>query len=84
MPRTGGGVGALACLAAYDVHQATVFGRCEARTGIDPFMTLVTQVMSREPYASAKRVFWLVGNGSSSPRGKAAADRLTAASRTRY
>ncbi|WP_319690171.1 hypothetical protein [Streptomyces sp. ME19-01-6] len=47
-------------------------------------MTLVTQVMSREPYASAKRVFWLVGNGSSSPRGKAAADRLTAASRTRY
>ncbi|MFD9607404.1 IS630 family transposase [Streptomyces sp. NPDC059970] len=40
-------------LAAYDVHQAKVFGRTEPRTGIDPFMNLVTQVMSVEPYASA-------------------------------
>ncbi|MEZ0095087.1 hypothetical protein [Streptacidiphilus sp. EB129] len=30
--------GALAYLAAYDVHQAKVFGRCEATTGIVPFM----------------------------------------------
>jgi transposase len=70
--------GALAYLAAYDVHRAKVFGRCEPRTGIDPFMALVTQVMSTEPYASAKRVFWVVDNGSSH-RGKAAADRLAAA-----
>ncbi|MFJ2722719.1 IS630 family transposase [Streptomyces sp. NPDC087437] len=46
--------GALAYLAAYDVHHATVFGRTEARTGIEPFVALVAQVMSQEPYASAK------------------------------
>ncbi|MFC5670760.1 transposase [Streptomyces incanus] len=68
--------GALAYLAAYDVHHAHVFGRTEPRTGIDPFMNLVTQVMSQEPYASAKRVFWIVDNGSSH-RGQKAIDRLT-------
>ncbi|MFJ5845525.1 hypothetical protein [Streptomyces sp. NPDC092903] len=36
--------GALAYLAAYDVHHARVFGHCEDRTGIVPFMNLVTQV----------------------------------------
>ncbi|WP_438452543.1 IS630 family transposase [Streptomyces asiaticus] len=70
--------GALAYLAAYDVHAANVFGRCEKTTGIDPFMALVAQVMSQEPYAGAKRVFWVVDNGSSH-RGKKAADRLAAA-----
>ncbi|MEV5011427.1 IS630 family transposase [Streptomyces sp. NPDC055692] len=54
--------GALAYLAAYDVHRVRVFGRTEARTGIDPFMNLVTQVMSKEPYASAKRVFWIAAH----------------------
>jgi transposase len=68
--------GALAYLAAYDVHRAKVFGRTEPTTGIVPFMNLVTQVMSQEPYASAKRVFWIVDNGSSH-RGKKAANRLT-------
>ncbi|MFJ9153364.1 transposase [Streptomyces sp. NPDC102270] len=67
----------MAYLAAYDVHQATVFGRCEATTGIVPFMTLVEQVMTQEPYASAKRVFWVVDNGSSH-RGKKSVDRLAA------
>jgi transposase len=70
--------GALAYLAAYDVHCAKVFGHCEKTTGIDPFMNLVAQVMSQEPYASAKRVFWIVDNGSSH-RGQKAADRLSAA-----
>ncbi|MFE5091959.1 transposase [Streptomyces sp. NPDC056638] len=70
--------GALAYLAAYDVHHAQVFGRAEPRTGTGPFMALVTQVMSQERYASAKRVFWIVDNGSSH-RGKKAADRLAAA-----
>ncbi|MGP4087686.1 IS630 family transposase [Streptomyces sp. KR55] len=70
--------GALAYLAAYDVHQATVFGHYEPTTGIAPFMALVAQVMRQEPYASAKRVFWIVDNGSSH-RGKAAAGRLVAA-----
>ena len=69
--------GALAYLAAYDVHQARVFGRCAPSTGIAPFMALVEQVMTQQPYASAKRVFWVVDNGSSH-RGKAAIDRLAA------
>lgn len=70
--------GALAYLAAYDVHQARVFGRCEPTTGIAPFRRLVEQVMTREPYASARRVFWIVDNGSSH-RGQKAIDRLTKA-----
>jgi hypothetical protein len=69
--------GAVAYLAAYDVHRGRVHGRCEDTTGIDPFMRLVQQVMSQEPYKSAERVFWIVDNGSSH-RGQAAIDRLTA------
>ena len=69
--------GALAYLAAYDVHQARVFGSCAPSTGIVPFMALVEQVMTTEPYASAKRVFWVVDNGSSH-RGQAAINRLAA------
>jgi hypothetical protein len=40
-----------------------------------PFGRLVAQVMTVEPYSSAKRVFWVVDNGSSH-RGKASVDRL--------
>jgi hypothetical protein len=68
--------GALAYLAAYDIHRAHVIGLCSETTGIDPFMDLVDQVMTQEPYASASRVFWIVDNGSSH-RGQAAIDRLT-------
>jgi transposase len=57
--------GTLAYLAAYDVHRARVLGRCEPSTGIKPFTALVDQVMSAEPYASARRVFWVVDNGAS-------------------
>jgi hypothetical protein len=57
--------GALAYLAAWDCHRAKVFGRCEPQTGIEPFDRLVHQVMTCEPYASARRVFWIVDNGSS-------------------
>lgn len=67
--------GAVAYLAAYDVHRGTVLGRCEQSTGIEPFSRLVTQVMEQEPYKSADRVFWIVDNGSSH-RGQAAIDRL--------
>ncbi len=67
--------GALAYLAAYDVHRAKIYGRCEATTGIEPFTALVEQVMTQEPYASADRVFWVVDNGSSH-RGQKAIDRL--------
>jgi transposase len=67
--------GALAYLAAWDVHRGHVMGRCEATTGIEPFARLVEQVMTTEPYASADRVFWVVDNGSSH-RGQGAIDRL--------
>jgi transposase len=67
--------GALAYLAAYDVHRAHVIGLCSDTTGIAPFTDLVEEVMTQEPYASAKRVFWIVDNGSSH-RGQAAIDRL--------
>ena len=70
--------GALAYLAGWDVHRAKVFGRCEATSGIAPFHRLVDEVMSCQPYASARRVYWVVDNGSSH-RGKAAADRLRGA-----
>lgn len=69
--------GALAYLAAYDVHPGTVIGRCAPSTGIEQFEALVDHVMSQQPYASAKRVFWVVDNGSSH-RGQAAIDRMAA------
>lgn len=70
--------GALQYLAAWDVHRARLFGRCEPKTGIAPFARLVRQVMSTEPYASARRVFWVVDNGSSH-RGDASIRRLEGA-----
>lgn len=57
--------GAWAYLAALDVHRARLFGRCEEKTGIVPFDRLVTQVMTQPPYSEARRVFWIVDNGSS-------------------
>ena len=69
--------GALAYLAAYDVHAGTVTGRCAPSTGIEQFHALVDQVMNTEPYRSATRVFWVVDNGSSH-RGQASIDRLAA------
>jgi hypothetical protein len=69
--------GSLAYFAAWDVHQAKLFGRCEPSTGIAPFKRLVAQVMGSEPYTSAKRVFWVVDNGSSH-RGAASVRRLAA------
>jgi hypothetical protein len=55
----------LAYVAAWDVHHANLFDRIEAKTGIAPFARLVQQVISTERYASARRVFWIVDNGSS-------------------
>ena len=72
--------GALTYLAALDIgrrggRRPRVFGRSEARGGIDPFDRLVRQVMTKEPYASARRVFWIVDNGSSH-RGRKSVERL--------
>lgn len=55
--------GTLAYMAAYDVHHARVMGTIADKTGIEPFTELVEKVMTTEPYASAKRVFWVVDNG---------------------
>lgn len=68
--------GALAYLAALDVHRARIFGRCERKGGITPFDRLVEQVMLTPPYCCAKRVFWIVDNGSSH-RGQRSVERLT-------
>ena len=57
--------GAWAYLAALDVHRAKVFGRCEHKNGIAPFERLVDQVMQQSPYNQARRVFWIMDNGSS-------------------
>jgi hypothetical protein len=70
--------GAWAYMAALDVHRAKLFGRCERTTGIAPFDRLVTQVMSQAPYREARRVFWIVDNGSSH-RGAACVRRLQTA-----
>jgi hypothetical protein len=68
-------LGAWAYLAAWDVRNARVYGRCECATGIASFERLVSQVMTRKPYCRARRVFWIVDNGSSH-RGVACQDRL--------
>lgn len=70
--------GTLAYLAAYDVHHANVIGTIAETTGITPFNELVTKVMTTEPYASARRVFWVVDNGSSHA-GQASIDRMSQA-----
>lgn len=70
--------GAWAYLAALDVHRAKLFGRCEEHTGIEPFQRLVDAVMATPPYCDARRVFWILDNGSSH-RGAACIERLQAA-----
>src|SRR5829696_2584258 len=67
--------GALCYLAAWDVHGGRLIGRCKAQTAIVPFGRLVEQVMTAEPYARARRVFWIVDNGSSH-RGQRSIERL--------
>ena len=67
--------GTLAYFAAYDVHHARVIGTIAPKTGIEPFTELVAKVMTSEPYASARRVFWVVDNGSSHA-GQASIDRM--------
>ena len=68
--------GALAYMAAWDVHRAKVFGRCRQTTGIEAYHDLVDLVMAQEPYRSARRVFWITDNGSSH-RGESAQKRLS-------
>ena len=72
--------GTLAYLAAWDVHHAKLFDRVEQTTGIIPFGRLVEQVMNVEPYRSARRVFWIVDNGSSHAGKTSIADAMVVTS----
>lgn len=56
--------GAWAYIAALDVHRVKLFGCCEHKSGIAPFDRLAAQVMTQPPYNEARRVFWIVDNGS--------------------
>ena len=67
--------GTLAYLAAWDVHEARLYGRIEARATIAAFDGLVSEFMGRDPYRSARRVFLVVDNGTIH-RGERAAERL--------
>lgn len=66
--------GSLNYIAAWDINRAKIFGRCEKKTGIKPFERLVSDVMSQEPYCSARKIFWIVDNGSSH-RGQSSVNR---------
>jgi hypothetical protein len=67
--------GARTYLAAWDVHRAKVFGRCELKNGMAPVERLVSEVMNQEPYKSARRVFWIMHN-CSAHRGQKAVERF--------
>lgn len=66
--------GAVSYLAAWDVQRAKLFEHCERKSCIVAFDHLVDDVMQREPYRLAKRVFWIIDNGSSH-RGPPCIDR---------
>ncbi|HXH57737.1 transposase [Iamia sp.] len=70
--------GTLAYMGAYDVHRGRLIGTIAAKTGIVPFMDLVEKVMTTEPYASARTVYWVVDNGSSH-NGQRSVDRMAQA-----
>ena len=67
--------GAWTYLAAWDVHRAKLFGRCEKKSGIAPTDRLMAEVMTQEPYRSAHRPFWIMDN-CSAHRGPKAVQRI--------
>ena len=69
--------GVCAYMAAWDVHRARLFGEAVSKISIVAFDALVARVLAQEPYRSAKRVFWVVDNGTIH-RGQRAVDRLQA------
>jgi transposase len=70
-------LGTCAYLAAWDVRSARLFGEVVDRCTIVNFDAFVDQVMAQEPYCSARRVFWVVDNGTVH-RGEKACGRLKA------
>ena len=57
--------GALNLLACLDVHSGQVFGQCYARKRRVEVEAFVNELLGREPYASAKRIHFILDNGSS-------------------
>ena len=70
-------LGTCAYLAAWDVHRAALFGGVVERLSIRAFDALVAHVMAQLPYRTARRVFWVVDNGTIH-RGSRACARLQA------
>jgi hypothetical protein len=68
-------LGTCAYQVVWDVRGARLFGHVVEHSTIVTFDALVAQVMSREPYHSAGRVFWIVDNGTIH-RGQRSIDRL--------
>ena len=64
-------------IAAWDVHRAKLFGQVTSKISIAAFDELVAHVMTQAPYRTARRVFWVVDNGTIH-RGQRAIDRLLA------
>jgi len=56
--------GTCAYLAAWDVHFGRLFGQVMERSTMVAFDAFVARVMALEPYRSARRVFWVVDNGT--------------------
>lgn len=69
--------GTVAYLAGWDVHHANLFGRIEATISNQSFDGLVDEIMSSYPYCQARRVFFVVDNGTIH-RGQASIDRTHA------
>ena len=65
--------GTCAYLAAWDVHRARLFGGVVERLSMLGFDALVAHVMSQAPYRTARRVFWVVDNGTIHRGGRACA-----------
>ena len=69
--------GTCAYLAAWDVQYGRLFGQVIDRSTMVAFDAFVARVMSTQPYRSARRVFWVVDNGTVH-RGQRACQRLLA------
>lgn len=69
--------GTCAYVAAWDVHRARLFGDVVERISIAAFDALVARVMEQAPYRTARRVFWIVDNGTIH-RGRRSIERLQA------
>jgi hypothetical protein len=58
-------LGTLTYQAALDVRRGVVIGQIQTTNCIETFNQLTDLVMTQPPYRAARRVFWIVDNGSS-------------------